>query len=102
MRRPSPALVIALIALFFSLAGTGWAVTQLPKNSVGTKQLKANAVTGPKVKDGSLSTADFAAGTLLTGATGATGPAGPQGEQGVQGLQGVLATAAVTQKTWQG
>jgi len=132
VRRPSPALVIALIALFFSLAGTGWAVTQLPPNSVGTPQLKANAVTGPKVKDGSLSTADFAAGTLRTGATGPAGPQGergPRGEQGIQGeqgvqglqgerglrgeqgirgeqgaqgLQGVLATAAVTQKTWQG
>ncbi|MFM9124132.1 MAG: hypothetical protein ACKOSO_02975, partial [Actinomycetota bacterium] len=92
MRRPSPALVIALIALFFSLAGTGWAVTQLPRNSVGTPQLKANAVTGPKVKDGSLSTADFAAGTLLTGPTGPAGPQGergPRGEQGVQGLPGV-------------
>ncbi len=104
MRRPSPALVIALIALFFSLAGTGWAVTQLPRNSVGSPQIKANAVTGPKVKDGSLSAADFAAGTLLTGATGATGPQGergPQGEQGlqgIQGLQGVLATLSVTQR----
>jgi len=95
MRRPSPALAISLIALFFSLAGTGWAVTQLPRNSVGTAQIKASAVTGPKVKDGSLSAADFAAGTLLAGAAG---PAGPQGEQGIQGLQGVLATLSVTQR----
>jgi hypothetical protein len=92
MRRPSPALVISLIALFFSLAGTGWAVTQLPRNSVGTSQIKANAVTGPKVKDGSLSAADFAAGTLLAGAAG---PAGPQGERGPQG---VLGTASAVQK----
>lgn len=99
MRRPSPALVISLIALFFSLAGTGWAVTQLPRNSVGSAQLKANAVSGPKVKDGSLSAADFAAGTLLTGATGAAGPQGERGPQGAQGAQGVLATASAVQKT---
>lgn len=101
MRRPSPALVISLIALFFSLAGTGWAVTQLPRNSVGSAQIKANAVSGPKVKDGSLSAADFAAGTLLAGAAGPAGPQGergPQGEQGLQGAQGVLATASAVQK----
>ncbi|MFM7694199.1 MAG: hypothetical protein ACKO7U_07860, partial [Actinomycetota bacterium] len=36
------------------------------------------------------------------GERGTQGERGLQGEQGVQGLQGVLATAAVTQKTWQG
>jgi hypothetical protein len=49
-RRPSPALVISLIALFVALGGTGYAALSLPKNSVGTKQLKKNAVTGSKIK----------------------------------------------------
>jgi len=49
-RRPSPALVIALVALFVALGGTGYAAFSLPKNSVGTKQLKKNAVTGSKIK----------------------------------------------------
>jgi hypothetical protein len=49
-RRPSPALVISLIALFVALGGTGYAALSLPKNSVGAKQLKKNAVTGSKIK----------------------------------------------------
>lgn len=47
-RRPSPAMVVALIALVCALTGTAWAA--LGKNSVGTKQLKNNAVTTAKIK----------------------------------------------------
>lgn len=49
--RPSPALVIAIIALFLSLAGTSYAAVKLPAGSVGTKQLKNAAVTGAKIKN---------------------------------------------------
>lgn len=93
-KRLTYANVMATLALFLALGGTSYAVTALPKNSVGTQQLKKNAVTGVKVKDGSLSSADFAAGTLLkgdtgaTGANGATGATGPQGETGVAGPAG--------------
>ena len=83
--------VIALLALFIALGGTSYAVTALPKNSVGTQQIKKDAVTGAKVKNGSLSSADFAAGTLLkgdTGASGATGATGPQGATGAAGPAG--------------
>ena len=49
-RAPSPALVISLIALFVALGGTSYAaITRLPANSVGTAQLKNNAVTGAKL-----------------------------------------------------
>jgi hypothetical protein len=65
-RRPSPALAVALLALFVALGGTGYAAFKLPKNSVGTKQIKTNAVTGAKVKNGSLTGADINAGTLGT------------------------------------
>lgn len=64
---PSPAMLVALIALFVSLGGVGYAATQLKKNSVGTKQLKKSAVTADKVKDGTLGGADVADGSL-TGA----------------------------------
>ncbi len=48
--RPSPALVISLIALFVALGGTSYAaINSLPKNSVGTKQLKNGAVTAKKL-----------------------------------------------------
>lgn len=64
VRRPSPALVIACIALFVALGGTGYAVVKLPRNSVGTKQLKKNAVTSPKVKDNAITGFDVNEPTL--------------------------------------
>jgi hypothetical protein len=48
--RPSPAMVVACIALTVALGGTSYAAITLPKNSVGTRQLKKNAVTGVKVR----------------------------------------------------
>jgi len=91
---PSAALITSLIALAVALGGTGYAVTQLPRNSVGNAQLKKNAVTSAKVKNGSLTAVDFKKGTLLTGprgaagAPGATGPAGASGAPGAQGATG--------------
>ena len=49
---------IALLALFIALGGTTYAATALPKNSVGPRQLKKNAVTAPKVRNNSLTGAD--------------------------------------------
>jgi len=50
-RLPSPALVVACLALLLALGGIGGAaVTQAPpKNSVGTPQIKNGAVTGDSV-----------------------------------------------------
>jgi len=96
-RRPSPALVISLIALFVALGGTGYAAVvingkdiknksiagkKLKDGAVSTKKLKNNAVTGPKVKAGTLDSSDFKAGTLLQG------PAGPKGDTGATGDTG--------------
>lgn len=58
-RRPSPAMLVAVIALVVAMVGTGYAASQLPKNSVGTKQIKKNAVTGAKVKNKSLTGKDI-------------------------------------------
>jgi hypothetical protein len=41
--------VMATIAVFIALGGAGYAATRLPKNSVGTKQIKNGAVTGAKI-----------------------------------------------------
>lgn len=92
-RLPSPAMAVAVIALFVALTGTGYAVTQLPKNSVGTAQLKNNAVTTVKVKNGTLVKADFKTGQLTPGPAGPAGPAGPQGEPGQTGTGAALAFA---------
>src|SRR3954468_24938372 len=87
-RRPSPALVVSVIALSVALGGTSYAAIVLPANSVGKKQIKKNAVTTAKVKNGSLRSADFGAGQLPTGATGATGAQGAKGDKGDRGEKG--------------
>jgi hypothetical protein len=65
IRRPSPAMFVALIALFVALGGTGYAVTALPKNSVGEKQIRKGAVTSPKVRDNAIRSRDIADGTIV-------------------------------------
>jgi hypothetical protein len=87
-RRPSTALVISIIALFVALGGTGYAALKLPKDSVGSRQLKANAVNSSKVKNGSLLQGDFKAGQLPAGAQGLQGPQGPKGDRGSDGANG--------------
>jgi hypothetical protein len=72
MRRPRYADITATIALVVALGGTSYAVTALPRNSVGTAQLQAHAVTKGKL-----------APNVPT-----RGPAGPAGRQGPAGVQG--------------
>jgi len=52
IRRPSPALILSLIALFAVLGGSAYAA--LSKNSVGSRQIKPNAVKGEDVKESTL------------------------------------------------
>jgi hypothetical protein len=95
---PSPAMLVAMAALFVALGGTTYAASNLPANSVGTKQLKSgavtniklanDAVTSAKVKDGSLLARDFQYGQLPAGMPGPRGPQGVQGPQGFPGLPG--------------
>jgi hypothetical protein len=68
-RVPSPALVLACVALAVALAGTGYAAITLPRNSVTTVQ----------VKDFSLLARDFKRGQLPAGPQGPAGPAGAAG-----------------------
>jgi len=93
LRLPRPSTVIAAIALLVSLGGTAYAAGVLPAGSVGTAQLKSDAVVSSKVKNGSLLAADFKPGQLPRGARGAVGPAGPAGPQGAQGAQGPAGAA---------
>lgn len=62
---PSPAMVVALIALLCALTGTAFAA--LGKNSVGTRQLKAKSITTGKIANGAVNAAKVANGSL-TGA----------------------------------
>lgn len=68
--RPRHSTVVAYLALFAALGGTGYAAFRLPKNSVGAKQIRAGAVRSSKVKDRSLLKRDFKPGQLPTGARG--------------------------------
>jgi hypothetical protein len=89
--------VIATLALFLALGGGAYAAFKLPTNSVGSKQIKKNAVNSSKVANGSLLAGDFKAGQLPAGAQGLKGdqgdpcPAsdlnckGPKGDTGPQG-----------------
>ena len=69
--------VMATIAVFIALGGASYAATQLPKNSVGTGQLKNGAVTKRKISKKTVSS--------LRGATGPKGQMGPQGPMGPMG-----------------
>ena len=63
--RPSPALVIACVALVVALSGTSYAeILRVPFNSVGLRQLRANSVVSSKVKNHSLLAVDFRADQL--------------------------------------
>jgi len=74
LSRPSPAMVVACLALAISLGGTGYAALKLPRNSVGPKQLQKNAVaatkirndavTSSKIEDGQVTGADVDEATL--------------------------------------
>jgi hypothetical protein len=86
--RPSPAMVVACIALLFAMTGAGYAAGMLGPNTVGTKQLKKNAVISTKVKNGSLLRADFKSGQIPAGPQGPAGPAGPAGAAGAAGAPG--------------
>jgi Collagen triple helix repeat (20 copies) len=86
--------VIAITALVVAVLGAtpiGDAAGRLvlPNNSVGAVQIKKSAVTGLKVKNGSLLAADFKAGQLPAGPQGPKGDTGAQGAKGDTGAQGL-------------
>ncbi len=108
-------LAIALLALVIAIAGAGYAVVALPRNSVGTPQIKNAAVNSAKVKDKSLLARDFKPGQLprgaqgdegppgpvgATGPTGAQGPAGPAGPAGPQGATGAAGATGAIGPSW--
>lgn len=79
--RPSPAMIVALLALFVAVGGTSYAASKITTNqikngAVTTKKIKnkavkkkklANgAVTSSKVADGSLKASDLAPGVIPT------------------------------------
>jgi hypothetical protein len=58
--RPSPALVVAFVALFAAMGGIGYSAVKLKPNSVKTKNIKTGAVTTDKLADGAVTTPKLA------------------------------------------
>jgi hypothetical protein len=84
--------VAASLALFLALGGAAYAATQLPKNSVGTNQIRKEAVTAGKIAKKTRQ--------QLQGQRGPAGQQGPQGKTGKQGAKG--ATGAIGARGAQG
>jgi hypothetical protein len=74
--------LVGYVALFVALGGTSYAATAslLPRNSVGTAQLRNEAVTKSKIAKKTIA--------ALKGHVGSQGPAGRAGAQGAAGAQG--------------
>jgi hypothetical protein len=76
-------MAVACIALTVALAPASYATVSqqlVPRNAVGTAQLKTNAVTSDKVRDFTLRAWDFRKGDLPRGPAGAQGPPGVIGD----------------------
>jgi hypothetical protein len=100
-QRVTYANVTATIALFIAVGGTSYAAVQLPRNSVGSAQLRDGSVASPEVRNRSLQATDLslAARRFLRsqrGAIGPQGPAGPQGPPGTAGAGGTTTAGAST------
>jgi hypothetical protein len=95
IHRPSPAMVVAIVALLFATGGSAVAAKRYlitSKSQVSPKVLKqlkgakgAKGVTGPAGPQGAQGAAGAAGATGPRGATGATGAAGATGETGPRG-----------------
>lgn len=57
---PSPAMLVAVLALFVALGGASYAAVKIGKGSVTTKALKKNAVTTKKIANGAVTEAKIA------------------------------------------
>jgi hypothetical protein len=92
LRRPSHGTVVAYLALSVALGGSSYAAVTLTRNSVKARHIARNAITSPKVKNGSLLIRDFAAGQIPAGAKGEKGDQGEKGDRGERGEQGEQGT----------
>ena len=61
MPRLSYANIVATLALFIALGGSSYAALKLPRNSVGSAQIRTGAVHSSDVADGSLAAKDLSA-----------------------------------------
>jgi hypothetical protein len=88
--------VVSLMALFVALSGGAYALT-VPRNSVGSQQLRKGAVTRSKIRKGAVTASAVKAHSLLASdfkpGQLPGGPKGDKGDQGDRGPQGPAGTA---------
>jgi hypothetical protein len=92
--KPSPAMVVASVALFVALAGSATAAKlitgkSIRNNSIASADVRNNSMSSIDIKNRSLLAKDFRRGQLRRGATGSTGATGAPGRPGRDGF-GVL------------
>jgi hypothetical protein len=73
--RPTPALVVAFVALFAAMGGFGYAASKLKPNSVKAKNIKPGAVTTDKLANGAVTTPKLAPDAVAPNATNAANAA---------------------------
>jgi hypothetical protein len=84
---------VGLLALFVALSGTAYAAVNLPNNSVGSGEIKRNAVKAPEIAKNAVRKAEIRASAVATGEVidgslrkvdfaGGQLPAGPPGQSG--------------------
>jgi hypothetical protein len=93
LRLPSPAMCVALLALFVGMTSGAYATAKFkhgPKGIVNAQDIAFETITGREIKNRSLFPADMSSSALrnFKGARGATGPQGPTGPQGAAGING--------------
>jgi len=87
LRKPTPAAVIAIVALVLALGGTAMAASHYIITS--TSQIKPSVLRALRAGARTKGTTGLAGAKGFAGATGAQGPAGAQGLPGTVGAAGV-------------
>lgn len=95
MKRPrkhlSFANVVSSLALFVALGGTSYAAIVIPRNSVGSSQIRAKAVGASEIRSRAVRSSELRSGAVTTSKLsrsareslrGSAGPAGPPGPVG--------------------
>jgi hypothetical protein len=95
-KRPSPAMIVALIALFAALGGSAYAAKK-----IGTKEIKANAITTGKIKKNAITTSKIKK-EAVTGAKIKEASLGavPNATNAVNATNATNATNAVNATNW--
>lgn len=83
MRAPSPALILATIAVVLSSGGIGYAAA-----TITSAAIRDNTIQSRDIRDGTIAARDLAESAKLAGAAGPAGAPGAKGDPGAPGAKG--------------